>query len=532
MRRPLYSLRTRILANLIFLILAAMLLINVVMIKLAENDLVRSRVRSGIALANSIALAIAAQSDALSQDISIARRRWLNTRVREILKQSDFSEFIFVPSGPGRRWKLGKWKTAEHDAVALCRQSIVTQKPSIGFRGTTWAVTWLGYQIAEISVPVKSGTNTVGAIAIRSHLDDIYSHLRKTEKLILIYISLNTFILLAAGMYLLSRVVIRPIRRLLKITEEFKEDEPLALVPEPSANEMGQLFHSLRMMLTRLDENKQQLKAHIASLERANEKLRRTQEEVIRSEKLASVGRLAAGVAHEVGNPIGVVLGYLDLMKNGELSRAEIKDALQRCESEIGRINKIIRQLLDYSRPAPPAAKHVSVHSLLSESIEMLEPQPIMRGITIDMTLVSPKDIVMGDESRLKQVFINVLLNAADAIKEKQKRRLGEQEKKIVITTQNSEGTIKISFQDTGCGIPEDSIKRIFDPFYSTKEPGKGTGLGLSVSYRIVEQMGGKMRAESKNGHGSIIQVILPLADGEETEEIKKVSSSIGIAED
>jgi signal transduction histidine kinase len=339
--------------------------------------------------------------------------------------------------------------------------------------------------------------------------------LRKSEKIILIYILLNTIILLAAGMYLLSRVVIRPIQKLLKVTEEFKEDEPLALPPEPSANEIGQLFHSLRIMLTRLEENKRELKAHIASLKQANQELQKTQEEVIRSEKLASVGRLAAGVAHEVGNPIGVVLDYLDMMKNGELSGPEVKDALDRCESEIARINKIIRQLLDYSRPSPYESKHISVHGLLSESIEMLQPQPLMRGIKVDMNLVSPQDIVMGDENRLKQVFINILLNAADAIKEKQKSGRTNEDEKIVITTRNSHGTIKISFQDTGCGIPGESIKRIFDPFYSTKEPGKGTGLGLSVSYRIVEQMGGTMRAESNEGQGATIHVILPLADAE-----------------
>ncbi len=522
MRRSFYSLRTGILANLIFLILAAMLLINVIMVRLAENDLVQFKVRHGVAIAHALALLVAAQPASLLKDMSIADDRWLVTRIKEILQKGGYQEFIFVPSSAGSQWEIGPWQEGRQDAVALCRQSIITQKESIAFYGTTWAVIWLGRENLKVAVPVKSGGNTVGAIAICSHLGPVYTHLRNSEKIILVYIFINTIILLAAGMYLLSRVVLRPIQKLLKVTEEFKEGEPLSLPPEPSANEIGQLFHSLKMMLNRLDENKRELKAHIASLEQANEELRKTQEEVIRSEKLASVGRLAAGVAHEVGNPIGVVLGYLDLMKNGELSDDEVRDALDRCESEIARINKIIRQLLDYSRPDPPVSKHISVHSLLLETVEMLKHQPIMRNIIIDKKFHSPKDIVLGDESRLKQVFVNILLNAADAIEEKQKTENANCDKKIRIETQNTQGTIKVSFQDNGCGIPKESVKRIFDPFYSTKEPGKGTGLGLSVSYRIIEQMGGQIRAQGTQGQGATIHVILPLARDEETKGVRK----------
>lgn len=516
MKRPFYSLRTGILANLIFLILAAMLLINAVMIKLAENDLLHSRVREGKSLANALSIALQSYLRNPEKTLLLGRKHTLEENIKYLLAQSPYSEFVFVSTSGNRQFTVGQWNQGKEDAVALCRQSIVTGKPSITFNGSTWAVMWLGYENVKVSAPVKIGGRSVGAVAICSHLSDLYTHLRQSEKIILIYIVLNTIILLAAGMFLLSRVVIKPIQRLLKVTEEFEDIETMALAPEPSRNEIGQLSHSLRMMLNRLEQNKQQLKDHIASLERANEELRRTQEEVVRSEKLASVGRLAAGVAHEIGNPVGVVLGYLDLMKDQELSESEMNDALERCESEINRINRIIRQLLDYSRPSKPDSRPINVHRLLVETLDMLEPQPIMRDIEVQKNFNSPKDLVLGDESRLKQVFVNIIFNAADAIEEKRKYRGKQDDARISIETQNTGGTIKITFADTGCGIPDNSINRIFDPFFSTKEPGKGTGLGLAVSYRIIEQMGGEIRAESQEGEGTAIHVILPLFESAE----------------
>jgi len=513
-RRPFYSLKTSILADLIFLILAAMLLINVVMIRLTENDLLKSRVREGESLANALALVLCHHFiDAHQGKLSAVDSQKIGREIRHFLTET-FPDFILVSTSGTQVIGAGRWTSGRQKAIALCRQSMVTGRPSVAFDGSTWAVIWLGYEDLNIASPLRIKDKIVGALAVRSHLSALYTHLRQAERMILVYILLNAIVLLAAGMFLLSRVVIRPIKRLLRVTQDFDGSEALALAPEAPTNEIGQLSHSLRSMLNRLDQNKQQLKDHISSLEKANEELRRIQEEVIRSEKLASVGRLAAGIAHEIGNPVGVVLGYIDLMKNQDLSAPEMKDALERCESEINRINRIIRQLLDYSRPSKTEPRPVNIHSLLLETVEMLEPQPIMSGIEVKKRLQSPKDLVLGDEARIKQVFVNIMLNAADAIDEKRRSNHETDRANITIETQNTGGSIKITFEDTGCGIAQGSINRIFDPFYSTKEPGKGTGLGLAVSYRIIEQMGGEITAESRQGKGTALHVILPLFEG------------------
>jgi signal transduction histidine kinase len=220
------------------------------------------------------------------------------------------------------------------------------------------------------------------------------------------------------------------------------------------------------------------------------------------------VGRLAAGIAHEIGNPIGIILGYLDLLNSGDVTEADKKDFLNRIESEIIRVNRIIRQLLDFSRPSSGEPEKTRVHDLVKKTLAMLEPQPMMEGVRTALELRAQKDMVLADPNQLQQVFLNIIMNAADALSEGKGEGIVKQ---LTIRSERIEGTIDLRFSDNGSGIPEKELLRIFDPFYTTKEPGKGTGLGLSVCYRIVEGLGGKIRAESKTGEGTTIIVSLPI---------------------
>jgi len=142
----------------------------------------------------------------------------------------------------------------------------------------------------------------------------------------------------------------------------------------------------------------------------------------------------------------------------------------------------------------------------------MLEPQPMMEGVRTTLELKAQKDTVLADPNQLQQVFLNLIMNAADALAG------GKEEgtiKQLTIRSEKIEGSIELRFSDNGPGIPDKELLRIFDPFYTTKEPGKGTGLGLSVCYRIVEGMGGAIRAESKSGEGATVIVSLPLYEGQ-----------------
>ncbi|MBI5063069.1 MAG: hypothetical protein HZB87_06315 [Desulfatitalea sp.] len=229
---------------------------------------------------------------------------------------------------------------------------------------------------------------------------------------------------------------------------------------------------------------------------------------------MASVGRLAAGIAHEIGNPIGIVLGYLDLIKQPDLEREELDDFARRAEKEIQRINTVIRQLLDLARPKEGAPRIVAVHEVIQDIVQVMSHQPMMAEVRLQTELAAAHDRLWADGDQLRQVFLNLLLNAADAIRAA--RRLGDGLITIATASEDGAGSqeekwLIIRFQDNGEGIAQDQIDNIFDPFYTTKEPGKGTGLGLAVSYMIIQKLGGTICVQSRPGQGTTMVIHLPL---------------------
>jgi len=233
---------------------------------------------------------------------------------------------------------------------------------------------------------------------------------------------------------------------------------------------------------------------------------------MIRSEKMATAGRLATGVAHEIGNPLGIILGYLELLKRRDLGRGEREDFLERIEAEVNRIHQIIRELLDFSRASGPQREETAVHELIMGTVHMLEPQPVMEQIEIHQALKAENDRVRAVPTQLKQVFLNIIINAADAMSDADISGRADSPKVLEIETVNKDGFIQVIFTDTGAGIPPEAQGRIFDPFFTTKEPGKGTGLGLSVCYTIMEGLKGAIRVESPAGRGTRVVVDIPLA--------------------
>jgi two-component system, NtrC family, sensor kinase len=510
LRFKFYGLRTGILAQLLFLIIAAMLLVNVAMLSLSQRHLLKCKADAGRLLIRSIGFNIGQISkntnvniNAVFNDNNVIKQAndLLSTGGYPGLVMTDINGAVFYTAQP----------PADTSELAnLARISLHETEMSISYRGNTWGVFWLGRQEIVVSGPLIYQGNIIGGATISSPLNSIYKSLRESERLVLLYIILDTIVLGFMGTYLLSRIVVNPIHRLLKITDRYMAEDMPPAIPEDSGNEIGSLSRSLSVMLQRLDENKQALKGHISSLEKANAELKQAQNEVIRSEKLASVGRLAAGLAHEIGNPLGIILGYLELIKKADIPEEDKTDFLSRIESEITRINIIIRQLLDFSRPSCAGSEEHSVHNILTDTVNMLRPYPLMEDILIELNLKAEKDIISSDSNQLQQVFVNIIMNAADVLKECTCVPLNSS-KEIIITTDNNENQIEIKFTDNGPGIDEDKIERIFDPFFTTKEPGKGTGLGLSVSYMIIDSLGGKIRAESTKGNGASIIINLPI---------------------
>jgi signal transduction histidine kinase len=227
-------------------------------------------------------------------------------------------------------------------------------------------------------------------------------------------------------------------------------------------------------------------------------------------------------LAHEIGNPISVVQGYLGLLQQDDLTGMERKDFALRSENELQRINRLIQQLLDFSRVNSFRQENVSIHTVLQAVVEMVTCQPFMSGIDVRCDFAAGSDIVRGTADQLQQVFLNCLLNAADAV-----AAADGNIKEITIQTSiikddptpDRQNFIRISIVDTGVGIDAKDQANIFDPFFTTKEPGKGTGLGLSVAFSIVESCKGSMKVESVLGKGTTVLVTLPL-DLETVEQV------------
>jgi len=509
LRFPFYNLRTWILAYLTLLIVAAMLLINVVMIKFSERDLVQARMNQARLLLHSLEQRI---GEGIGTSLTL-RGNVENSAFRrgidELLKKGDLSGFLMINRNGRTVMDSGSWPQTQDGARLLAREALRTRGNTHEFYGNTWAVVWIAPRSFNVSAPVVHQGKLLGAITVGADLMPLYQNLRASEKIAVFYILLNTLILVLFGSYLLSRGVVNPLRKLLRIADEFKEGEDFSRLAESSRTEIGELSRSLNLMVQRLEENREELKAHIASLEKANQQIRKAQAEIIKSEKLASVGRLAAGVAHEIGNPIGIVLGYLEMLKGGEVEESERRDFLERIESELTRISQIIRQLLDFSRPSGSDWEETGIHDLLLETIDMVKAHRMMEDIRVEPSLEAEEDTVFADSNQLKQVFLNLIMNAADAMAEEAPPENAD--KLLTVESRNRDGRIEISFIDTGPGIDSTEMDRIFDPFYTTKDPGRGTGLGLSVCHTIVEGMGGDIRAQSTPGKGTTMIIDIPL---------------------
>ena len=516
MRFPVHSLRTGILAQLTFLILAAMLLINVVMIKLAERDLIWTRLQAGRLLVQAVEqIAGEELSKSPKGGSNLDRDVAFTTSMIRLITEAGYAHLLIVDREGDTVFATEPSEEVEGYALSVAREAAATGMGSHHFTGTTWGVIWLSKSHLWISAPLSSEGRLIGGMSLTCSLLPVYETLRGSQKVILLYIFLDTLILVMVGLVLLSRIVVKPIHGLLYLTAGYKEGDAVPAVAEVSRNEIGELSRSLHNMLRRLDDNKKELRAHIASLEKANKELRQAQDEIIRSEKLASVGRLAAGIAHKIKNPIGIILGYLDLLRSEDVGGEEKKDFLNRIESEITRVNQIIKELLEFSRPSSGVMAKTHVHDALENTVSMLQPQPMMEGIQSRLELAAPQDVVLANPNQLQQVFLNIIMNCADALAEGDKE--GE-EKTLTIRSENTGGTIRLTFTDNGPGIAPVDLTHIFDPFFTTKEPGKGTGLGLSVCYRIVESLGGTIRAESEVDRGTKIMVTLPLSEDDRNE--------------
>jgi two-component system NtrC family sensor kinase len=327
-------------------------------------------------------------------------------------------------------------------------------------------------------------------------LEAKYVDIRRNTLLVFVLITAAGMLTAIALGYLLSQRILNPVQRLIDVSRRVSAGDLSPQIGPISSSEIGVLQKTFQEMLRSLRERDRS--------QRAESELK-----LLQSEKQASVGRLAAGVAHEINNPLTGVLTFTHMLLRRDDISEEIREDLQTIADATERVRMIVKGLLDFSRQTKIEPELTDINALIEQTIPLVANQALVKGVIFCFD--PGKDIPTRtlDRNQVQSVILNIILNAIDATE-----KGGHINIYTTVTTAAGGGrAIEVEINDTGCGIAPEHLDKLFDPFFSTKEVGKGTGLGLSVSQGIIERHGGTIRVRSTEGEGSVFTISLPVEE-------------------
>ena len=362
----------------------------------------------------------------------------------------------------------------------------------------------------------------IGSVELGLAVESVNAKIEEAKALAI----LLTLVVVIASVFVLAYIVsavTRPITRLVEVTDQISRGDLDQWVDIDRRDEIGHLAKTFNKMIESLRQYRQEIEEHNRTLEEKiierTQQLEEAQAQLIQSEKMSAIGQLAAGVAHELNNPLGGILGYAQftlekLRKNvpEKTTAREIQSYIKYVsdiEIQARRCKSIVQNLLRFSRTSRTVDfEEVDINTILKETLTFIEHQLHMADIELRLSLADDLPKLRGNPSQLQQVFTNLILNAMHAmdgggvlsITSRLSPALGE-----------FSGAVELIFSDTGCGIPPENLKKIFEPFFTTKEVGRGTGLGLSVSYGIIREHGGEINVASEPGRGTTFTIVLPV---------------------
>ncbi|BBB32023.1 two-component system, NtrC family, sensor kinase [Thermotomaculum hydrothermale] len=341
----------------------------------------------------------------------------------------------------------------------------------------------------------------------------LHESLNKDRWIILLISAIFVFVLSYLIVFLLKRQITFPIRQLVQSTKAISVGDFNLDLPTEKKDEIGELAKAFEKMVKRIEEFKKELEGWNRELEKRVEektqKLKVAQKKILQAEKMSSLGRLAAVIAHEINNPISGLIVFINLLKKqierGDLSERELERMyknLALMESEAKRCGKIVSELLAFSKRESEIVP-CDIVEIINRAVSLMQIKLKDSDIKIETEFAEKLPKVKCDPSKMQQVFINLIQNAADAMP------LGG---KITIKAEYNEKRkgVQVSLSDTGVGIPEEYLSHIFEPFFSSKDNGQSIGIGLFVVYGVIEQIGGKITVESEVGKGTTFNICIP----------------------
>ena len=364
------------------------------------------------------------------------------------------------------------------------QQVVLEEKPWIGraYVVNNWYIT--AYE------PIKNITNEIIGILYVGILEQKYVDIKNRAVLAFLVITLVGVLISMLLSYLVSRRISVRIRKLVSASREIAQGNLDARVEITSSDELGEMSESFNAMASSLKQRDEQLKEFARN-------------KIMESERLALIGQLAANVAHELNNPLQGIVTYSHLILEKIANENSAASSAQKIVTQANRCKDIIRGLLDFSRQRKPDATVCNINSVLNECVALLENQASFQNIHIIKDLERNLPMIVVDPSQMQQVFINMIINAAEAMED------GGQ---LTLKTRMdpADEFVEIEITDTGHGIPEEHMEKLFDPFFTTKEVGHGTGLGLAISYGIIKEHKGTISVESEVDQGTSFLIRLP----------------------
>jgi two-component system NtrC family sensor kinase len=356
--------------------------------------------------------------------------------------------------------------------------------------------------------PIKNIEEKIIGILYVGMLEKPYIDLRNRVMLTFAGMAALSVILLLTILFFITSSIIHPLKSMVFAANQIARGELNQKVSIDFKDEIGQLAQSFNQMTENLKKANEKLvhwgKTLEKKVEERTEELREMQDSLIQSEKMASLGKMSAGVAHEINNPLTSILINTHLMLEKTEKNHLFHEYLSLIADETTRCTDIVKGLLEFSRQEPPQKVFTEINEIIKQTLQLLKHQAAFQNIRVIKKLNESLPQIKVDKDKIKQVFWNLMINASEAM---------SNGGTLTITSQLSEDNecVEVMFADTGVGIPPEYLTKLFDPFFTTK--GSGTGLGLAVSYGIIEQHQGKIEVKSEPGKGSVFTISLPCKD-------------------